>query len=123
MKFLKKKLGAVWADGYTTYSIFGHLQQWTFATNAIKMAKVFSKFCQIWKKHNSKIAQDFSMLAKVAKFAKPGHTEFGREEMRRIPFQSSTDLLACFSSRKKIRIKIKFLSESNSKLFGPSSVV
>ena len=58
----------MWPDGYIIYSTFFHLQQWTFGQYH-KLAKVGSKFCQIWKKH-SKITKYFDMLANVAIFHK-----------------------------------------------------
>ena len=45
----------VWPDGYVICSIFGHLQQWTFAHNLhTKFAEVGSKFCPMLNKFSNK---------------------------------------------------------------------
>ena len=48
----------MWPDGYISFPIFGHLQQWKFAQKCHKFAKVGSLFCQIRKKP-FKICQRF----------------------------------------------------------------
>ena len=58
---------AVWPDGLIGFVIFGHLEQWKFAQTHTNCPKVDSQLCQIQNKHQ-KIAKDFSIFAKMAKF-------------------------------------------------------
>ena len=63
----------MWPDGYITYSLFGHLQQWTFAQYH-KNGQSRLIFFQIWKKHSKKLPKIIKCSPNWRNFAKSGHT-------------------------------------------------
>ena len=63
----------VWPDGYISYSIFGHLQQWTFAP-ITKMAKVGLQILPNMKETLQKLPTILKCSPKWRIFAKSGHT-------------------------------------------------